>query len=646
MSASFYVSFDDYDEVNDDDSVTDSGSFGQYESENDEEFILIDIDSDFIEAHGDCCKENQSVYHQMSSILETTDSALKDEEDIHITEPIISVNSINASIRPMILPTVFRVIQGILPAVSFLSLNSISFTLHSLILILSRSVLTNNTLWNTFTSALLTATVIPHPFQSRCQSLSLPLLIHKIYCFISRFKSDTHHKTVLFWSNAIPIYIHCKLTHFVVEILPVSDRNKRLIWNSKRDFIGNRFSTIVHPELIRFLMDYRIEITQNTQKHSLIDSLLCDLDSTGERTTLLLNNNKCMKYEDVENAIKKEFHVNSYRQLFSALSKDPISCSTFAQVHEMTMSGGFRALIKVYRELEEKRCRIDVYNLRKLDSILQHIDMKSNGFLTQVLDEYESHLDNNFDFLTEAKRIEHIRSNFISSGHYSSKVLIPQVMNMYSTKHIIVKELISGVSIQNHQKIQYWKLKNSQVFQNLAEICGQMIFIDGFCNISLKNTIVLPDGRIVLNEFDGICMIREEVRRAVCYLALSCDDFLQTYNVLTKLGVDFGTLEYTRILNYAKTLFEISGFHQESQSEMDEFLASFPEEFKAISKTVKELRNISESLQLENVSILPLFRKYAISGLDKNSNILTKFPALTRSQKKFQAMKRITNSLI
>ncbi len=168
-----------------------------------------------------------------------------------------------------------------------------------------------------------------------------------------------------------------------------------------------------------------------------------------------------MTLEQVEQAIEEELHAR-ISKLFMSFDPEPLGSASLGQVHAAELRDGRSVVVKVQRPNLREQLAEDIEFFRDLASFLtEHTSAGSHIDLIGVVQQVERALVDELDYRTEARNAATFRKALATFPH----ILIPRVIDAYTTHKVLTTERIKGVKIDAIPPIA----RIDYDFSNLAE---------------------------------------------------------------------------------------------------------------------------------------------------------------------------------
>lgn len=150
-----------------------------------------------------------------------------------------------------------------------------------------------------------------------------------------------------------------------------------------------------------------------------------------------------MSQEDVENTIEEDLGAR-ISKLFSEFDYEPLGSASLGQVHAARLRNGREVVIKVQRPGLREQLSDDIEFFREMAGFLTaHTSAGERIDLIGVVQQVERSLVDELDYRTEAKNGATFRKTLAIFPH----ILIPRVVDAYTTHRVLTIERIRGVKI-------------------------------------------------------------------------------------------------------------------------------------------------------------------------------------------------------
>jgi ubiquinone biosynthesis protein len=202
-------------------------------------------------------------------------------------------------------------------------------------------------------------------------------------------------------------------------------------------------------------------------------------------------------FEEIRAQVERELG-KPLDAVFSRFESEPIAAASLAQVHRATLPDGREVAVKVQYPDIERIVRTDLANMRRVCRVYEWFDPQPLELLPLVV-ELTRHLELELDFVREADCADRVRELFAADA----SVVVPRIHREWSTRRVLVMELVRGIKITERQRIEAAGLDPADVVQELMRIYTRMILAAGFFQADPHpgNLFVQPNGSVVLLDF-------------------------------------------------------------------------------------------------------------------------------------------------
>jgi len=150
-----------------------------------------------------------------------------------------------------------------------------------------------------------------------------------------------------------------------------------------------------------------------------------------------------MPFEQVEETIEAELHAR-ISKLYESFEQEPLGSASLGQVHAATLRDGRSVVVKVQRPNLRELLAEDIEFFRALAHFLtEHTSAGQRVDLVGVVQQVEQALVDELDYRTEARNAALFRKRLATFPH----ILIPRVIDAYTTHKVLTSERIKGVKI-------------------------------------------------------------------------------------------------------------------------------------------------------------------------------------------------------
>jgi predicted unusual protein kinase regulating ubiquinone biosynthesis (AarF/ABC1/UbiB family) len=186
--------------------------------------------------------------------------------------------------------------------------------------------------------------------------------------------------------------------------------------------------------------------------------------------------------------------------IFESFEDTPIAAASLGQVHRARLRTGQPVAIKVQRPGIQSQIEFDISVLRRIARRLERYPNLVRGVDWQgTLDAFHITIHEEMDYEQEARNAEEFRKNFARW----KEVYVPQIYQIFSTRHLIVMEFIDGFKVTDTDQLTAAGHNPHEVVKVLARTYLKQLLEDGFFHADPHpgNLRVMADGRIAFFDF-------------------------------------------------------------------------------------------------------------------------------------------------
>jgi len=183
--------------------------------------------------------------------------------------------------------------------------------------------------------------------------------------------------------------------------------------------------------------------------------------------------------------------------VFAEFDPVPLASASLAQVHAARLHDGRRCAVKVQYPGIEGLVRADLRNLAIILRVLARLERDFD--FRVLMREAFKYIPMELDFEHEADNCETIARNLAAR----TDVVVPRVYREFSTRRVLVMELIEGIKITDVAALERAGIDKHAVAQKLMEVFCEQVLRDGFFHADPHpgNVMVQPGPRLVLLDF-------------------------------------------------------------------------------------------------------------------------------------------------
>ena len=219
-----------------------------------------------------------------------------------------------------------------------------------------------------------------------------------------------------------------------------------------------------------------------------------------------------MPFEQVEQTIEEELHARTSK-LFSSFDDKPLGSASLGQVHAAEMRDGRSVVVKVQRPGLREQLADDIEYFRELAKFLgEHTAAGAKIDLIGVVQQVEKALVDELDYRTEAKNAALFRKDLVEFSH----LLIPRVIDAYTTHKVLTIERIRGIKIDEIPAVSRLDYDYAILAEEFAKAYLHQITVTGHFHADPHPGnvfVVLPGRENPLTPAETVAMNRRETER-------------------------------------------------------------------------------------------------------------------------------------
>lgn len=234
--------------------------------------------------------------------------------------------------------------------------------------------------------------------------------------------------------------------------------------------------------------------------------------------------------KQIEKELKKELE-----ELFQNIDGEPFAAASMGQVHRATLKDGRKVVIKVQYPNMDEICRSDLKLLKKAISFtgLAKIDRQLQQ---SIFREIENSLLQEINYEIEA---QHLKIFSAFHQHIDAKIIIPQVIEEYSTPRLLVlsEELGENIETASHWELE---IRNELGRRLMTAIRDEMFGLGIFhCDPHAGNFAFRRDGSVIMYDFGAVKTFSQAVIDDIKHLlnAANSRDLVALEQALMRVGI-------------------------------------------------------------------------------------------------------------
>ena len=180
-------------------------------------------------------------------------------------------------------------------------------------------------------------------------------------------------------------------------------------------------------------------------------------------------------YDDVVQTIESELG-GRLSKLFESFEEEPIGTASLGQVHAATLRDGRSVVVKVQRPRIRAQLADDLEFFEELASFLtDHTEAGARIDLLGIVQQLERALADELDYRVEARNAAAFRRSLAEFP----RILVPRVIEAYSTQRVLTTERVRGVKIDSVSPFTRLEHDFAPLADELTRAYLKQITIDG-----------------------------------------------------------------------------------------------------------------------------------------------------------------------
>ncbi|MGO9904401.1 MAG: ABC1 kinase family protein [Solirubrobacteraceae bacterium] len=233
-------------------------------------------------------------------------------------------------------------------------------------------------------------------------------------------------------------------------------------------------------------------------------------------------------YADVKGIIRGDFG-RDVSEVYAWFDPEPFAAASIGQVHRASLPSGERVAVKVQRPGIQDRVEMDLRLMYRMAFLPDLMRLFGGTPTRDVIDEFASWLDEELDYVTEARNAYTIREN----ARFDPIEYDPRVWLDYSTEHVLTLEYIDGIPVSDVltdlrrdrddciAQLRKQSCDLDQVAANIVWNFLNQVYVIGIFHADLHpaNLLVLPGNRIGYVDFGITGRLPANVRQSLVLFA-------------------------------------------------------------------------------------------------------------------------------
>src|ERR1051325_7554778 len=182
-----------------------------------------------------------------------------------------------------------------------------------------------------------------------------------------------------------------------------------------------------------------------------------------------------IRFDEVEQIVEEELG-GRLSKLFASFEPEPIATASLGQVHAAELRDERAVVVKVQRPRIRAQLADDISFFRELASFLtEHTDAGARVDLIGIIQQLERALVDELDYRIEARNAATFRRTLAEFP----RILIPRVIEAYTTERVLTTERVRGVKIDSVSPLTRLEHDFHPVAEDLTRAYLKQITIDG-----------------------------------------------------------------------------------------------------------------------------------------------------------------------
>lgn len=255
------------------------------------------------------------------------------------------------------------------------------------------------------------------------------------------YKDEGLRRSIVFWGQAFPIFVHYKFVEWRLKNSPQEERNARF------EQLHNKYAPTVYNLTLK-LRGFFLKCAQ-------IVSVRSEMVPTQYLTFLrTLQDNVPPEYTQTEvRAMVERSLGKPLSEVFKHFDDTPIGAASIGQVHRATLKDGREVVVKLQFPKAEQYFRSDIKTL------IDFCDLAMPYFVPS-LREVEKQYKTEFDYTKEADNLQLVANNVNSV--WRKKVVVPRPIKELCTRQVLVMEYLPGIKLVDGIRNQFTRIAASQ----------------------------------------------------------------------------------------------------------------------------------------------------------------------------------------
>lgn len=241
-------------------------------------------------------------------------------------------------------------------------------------------------------------------------------------------------------------------------------------------------------------------------------------------------------YEEIEKFVQQQLGVR-ISKAFSSFETRPVGSASLGQVHVATLRNGQTVAVKVQRPDIREQILSDLDSLAEMAEFVDaHTDFGRRYEVARIVEHFRGTLIQELDYLKEAHHLTEFRHNLAEFP----RLIIPRVIEDYSTSQVITMDYVSGTKITALSGAVLVDLDGDVLAEQLFRAYLKQILVDGFFHADPHpgNLLLTLEHRIAILDLGMVGRLNQRMRDQLVHLlaGIADGDGVQTAEAALKIG--------------------------------------------------------------------------------------------------------------
>ncbi len=201
-------------------------------------------------------------------------------------------------------------------------------------------------------------------------------------------------------------------------------------------------------------------------------------------------------------------------ELFETFDPVPLAAASIGQVHRATLHGGHEVVVKVRRPGIVEQIRTDTEVLTDLAMLAEHRTTWGKRFgVSEIVDEFASSLEEQLDFVLEAKYADLFRERLPEDG----SIQVPEIHWDLTTERVLVMDYEETIKISHVKELEAAGHNLPRLARTLLDYVFRQALLEGLFHGDPHpgNIGVRADGTIIFVDFGIVGFLDPQLRQYI-----------------------------------------------------------------------------------------------------------------------------------